>query len=142
MSPGNSAGTMTVDGNFNLLDSGIFDVEIGGFTTGTFDFLDVKGDADLDGSINFSFLNGYNIVTDFGPYESKEFTFLSAGHINSFNSVINYNLRNFPNFQYNVFQRGNDLVFEATNLVPVPSAIILGGLGLTFSGWMLKRKNE
>jgi len=26
------------------------------------------------------------------------------------------------------------------NVVPVPSAVILGGLGLTFSGWMLKRK--
>ena len=25
-------------------------------------------------------------------------------------------------------------------IVPVPSAVILGSLGLTFSGWMLKRK--
>jgi len=26
------------------------------------------------------------------------------------------------------------------SVVPIPSAVILGGLGLTFSGWMLKRK--
>ncbi len=25
-------------------------------------------------------------------------------------------------------------------ITPVPSAVILGGLGLTFSGWLLKRK--
>lgn len=28
----------------------------------------------------------------------------------------------------------------ATECVPVPSAVILGGLGLSFSGWMFKRK--
>ena len=139
LAPGNSAGTMTIDGDFKLYSSGILDIEIGGFTSGLYDLLDITGTADLDGNINFSFLPGYNIITDVGPGQSKEFTFLSAGYINSFNSVINYNFTGLKYFQFDVFQQGNELVFQATNTVPVPAAFLLGILGLSVAGVKLRK---
>ena len=34
----------------------------------------------------------------------------------------------------------SDSLDSRASVVPVPSAVILGSLGLTFSGWLLKRK--
>jgi hypothetical protein len=141
VAPGNSAGTMTVDGDFTLAGSGILDVEIGGFMPGTFDVLDIKGTAFLTGgNINFSFLPGYDIVTDVGPGETWELSFLTAGNIDSlFDPVINYNFMSLPYFQFNVFQQDNDLIFQATNTVPLPGAFLLGCIGLGCIQVVLRR---
>jgi len=77
-----------------------------------------------------------------GPGQSKAFTFLIAGYINSFNSVINYNFTGLQYFQFDVFQQDNDLVFKATNLVPIPGAVVLGGIGLAVAGWKLRKRKE
>jgi hypothetical protein len=144
VAPGNSPGTMTIDGDFTLDGSGILDIEIGGFTPGSFDFLNVTGTAFLPGgNINFSFLSGYDIVADVGPGQSWKFSFLEAGDIHSiFDPAINFNFPSLPYFQFDVFRQDKELVFEATNTVPLPPAIILGGIGLAFASWKLRRRKE
>jgi hypothetical protein len=144
--PGNPTGTMTIDGHFTLSGSGVYDtgileIEIGGFTPGLFDCLEITGPAFMDsGNINFSFLPGYDIVTDVGPGESREFSFLKAVDIVNFNSAINFDFTSLPYFQFNVFQNGNELVFDAINTTPLPSAVILGVIGVCCVSWLLKRK--
>jgi len=72
VAPGNSAGTMYVDGDYILAGTGILDIEIGGFTAGLFDLLNITGTSDLPGgNINFSFLSGYDIISDIGPNQSN-----------------------------------------------------------------------
>jgi hypothetical protein len=141
-SPGGSGTVLntTLIGDLVQLASGLMEIEIGGFTPGTFDFIDITGTADLTGgNINFSFLSGYDIVTDVGPGETWELTFLSADSIESFNSVINYNFMGLPYFHYDVFQRDNDLIFQATNTVPLPGAFLLGCIGLGCIQVVLRR---
>jgi hypothetical protein len=147
VAPGNSAGTITIDGDFTLDGLGVLEIEIGGFTQGTFDLLDITGTAYLDGgSIELSFLSGYDIVTDVGVGQTWQLSFLSAdGGIANFDSLINYNFMSLPGFQFDVFQSGNDLIFEATNntnVVPAPSAALLVCIGVAISGWKMRRKQR
>jgi len=67
---------------------------------------------------------------------------LSADYTSSFDSVINYNFLGLSGFHFDVFQRGNALVFEATNVVPVPSAVLLGGIGLALAGCKMRRRED
>ncbi|MBA7625249.1 hypothetical protein ES703_32675 [subsurface metagenome] len=142
VAPGSSAGTMFVDGDYILDGSGILDIEVGGFTPGSFDLLDITGTAYLPGgNINFSFLPGYDIASDIGPLQSKELQFLNAGYIDSFASAITYDFLGSPlGFQYDVFQQGNGLVFQATNTIPAPGALILGSIGVVLTGWLRRRR--
>jgi hypothetical protein len=141
VAPGDSAGTMFVDGDYILDGSGILDIEIGGFTPGSSDFLDITGTAYmLGGSINFSFLSGYDIASEISPGEIMVLQFLKAGYINSFASGINYDFLGSPfGFQYNVFQQDNGLFFQANNTIPAPGAIILGSIGVCVVGWLRRR---
>ncbi len=142
VAPGSSPGTMTIDGNFTLAGTGILDIEIGGLAPGLFDVLNVTGTADLTGgTVNISFLDGYDIITDLGPGETWDSEFLTAaGGIISFDSVINFTGPSYIDFD--VVRHGDDWVFEATNVVPIPPAVLLGGIGLALSGWKLRRREE
>ena len=143
LAPGNSAGTMFIIGDFTLAGSGILDIEIGGFTPGSFDLLDITGTADLTGgNINFSFLSGYDIASEISPHQSMSLMFLEADlGINNFASGINYDFLGTPSgFQYDVFKQGNGLYFQATNTIPAPGAILLGSIGIGLVGWLRRRR--
>ncbi len=149
IAPGNSAGTMTVAGNFLLSDMGTLEIEIGGFDTGESDFLDISGSAFLvpGSTISFSFLDDYDILTDVPNYgDSLAWMFLEADEgIGAFLSSFSFDFLGTPTgFAYDVCQRGNALWFEATNhsVVPVPGAVVLAVLGLSSSGWRLRRKQR
>ena len=121
----------------------VLDIEIGGFTPGLFDVLDISGTAYLGGGIiKFSLLDGYDIVTDVGPGETWELSFLHADVIDRFESVVSYDFIGLPSFQYNVFQREDDLIFQATNTVPLPGAVLLGMLGLSTAAWRLRKRGS
>ncbi len=76
IAPGNSAGTLTVTGNFNL-GSAILDAEIGGNTTALYDRLSVSGIATLtNASLNVILINGYN------PGNGDLFTIINASSLN------------------------------------------------------------
>ena len=133
IAPGNSAGTMVVEGNFFLSTEGTLEIEIGGFDDGESDLLNVFGSVNLLGDINFSFLDGYDISSDVLPGQTESFMFLYAeeGIIIDMSSV-NFDFLNGPNgFVYNVYNVGNtSLWFEATNTIPVPGAFILSCIGI------------
>ena len=59
-SPGNSPGTLTVDGNYNQGSGGTLAIEIGGTQPGVeHDVLNVLGDAPLAGTLSVSLIDGF-----------------------------------------------------------------------------------
>ena len=73
VSPGTSAGTLTVDGNYTQDAGATLAIELGGSTAGTFDALNVGGIASLNGTLNVSLADG------FVPSVGDSFQILSAG---------------------------------------------------------------
>ena len=147
VAPGSSAGTMFVDGDYILDGTGMLEIEIGGFDAGESDYLDITGTAFLtDGTIELSFIEGYDIVTDVGSGQTMSLTFLETGlGIDSFASTVTYDFLGTPDgFLYNVYQLGDGLIFEATNtnIVPVPGAVLLGSIGIGFVSCLLKRRKQ
>jgi len=60
LSPGNSPGTLTIDGDFTQTPNGTIVLEIAGLTPGTlYDQLIVNGTAILNGTVNIVLLNGF-----------------------------------------------------------------------------------
>ena len=154
VAPGNSAGTMTVDGDFILSTGGTLEIEIGGFNPGEYDFLDITGTAFLTGgTIDFMFLDGYDISTDIGYGEGLSLMFLDADlGIDSFASTVTYDFLGTPSgFLYDVYRDGTGLWFSATNTnmapgpgpgpveVPAPGALALAGIGVGFVNWLRRR---
>jgi hypothetical protein len=71
ISPGNSPGTLTINGNYTQARSGAFNVEIASATN--YDRLAVTGHANLDGTLRLTLLSGYR------PVSTDNFTILTAG---------------------------------------------------------------
>ena len=157
LAPGNSAGTMEFAGDYTLGGAGVLEIEIGGFGLDArgrreYDFVDIAGQAFLQagGTIALSFLDGYDITTDLGYGQSDELMFLQAGlGIDSFLCDVTYDFLGTPaGFEYDVDWRGNGLYFLARNtnidpqLVPVPGAALLGLLGLSSSGWLIRQRRR
>ena len=57
--PGDSAGTISITGNYTQTSAGALNIELGGASAGQFDVLQVTGTATLDGTLNVSLINGY-----------------------------------------------------------------------------------
>jgi len=76
VSPGNSAGTLTLTGNLTLLSTSTLLFELGGGTPGTgYDLLTIGGNGVIAGNLSLLFLNGYQ--TSVTP--SATFTVLTTG---------------------------------------------------------------
>ncbi len=77
--PGNSAGTIEIDGDVRMSDTTVTCVEIGGSAAGTFDLIrspDEGNEANLDGTLVVTFLD------DYVPSEDDEFSFIDGFMIN------------------------------------------------------------
>jgi len=71
LSPGNSPGTTTIEGDYTQESTGTLLIEIAGLDAGTeYDQLIVEGDANLAGTLIFSFID------DFTPENGDSFDFL------------------------------------------------------------------
>ena len=57
--PGDSAGAISVTGNFTQTSAGTLNIELGGTSIGQFDTLFVTGTATLDGSLNVSLIDAF-----------------------------------------------------------------------------------
>ena len=69
-----SAGTLSIDGDFEMLSGGVLEIEIGGLLADTqHDVLDVSGDVLLGGTLVLSFIDG------FAPQTGQAFSFLEVG---------------------------------------------------------------
>lgn len=83
VSPGNSPGTITIDGNYTQESSGTLSIEIGGTASDTeYDQLVVSGAANLNGTLDVSLIN------DFSPALGDSFTVLTyASQTGTFSTV-------------------------------------------------------
>lgn len=83
ISPGNSPGTLTIDGDYSQVSSGSLSIELGGTTANTdYDQLIVTGAAELDGTLDVS------LIDEFTPSLGDSFTILTyASHIGSFETM-------------------------------------------------------
>jgi hypothetical protein len=59
VSPGQSVGTLTVDGIFSQHSTGTLEIELGGLAVGQYDRLNVVGVATLDGLLDVKYANGF-----------------------------------------------------------------------------------
>ncbi len=73
IAPGESPGTLTIDGDFVQGADGVLVIEIGGAGPGEYDVLHVTGTATLGGTLKLELLNG------FVPGAGSHFDFLTAG---------------------------------------------------------------
>jgi T5SS/PEP-CTERM-associated repeat protein len=56
---GCSPGTLTVNGDFEMGETGVLEIEVGGLEPGQFDVLQVNGNATLAGRLELKFINGF-----------------------------------------------------------------------------------
>jgi len=84
VSPGNSAGGITVQGDYTQSADGILEIELGGTTAGTqYDQLTVTGTATMAGTLNVSLING------FIPQVGDSFTILPYGTRSGGYTILN-----------------------------------------------------
>ena len=101
VAPGNTFGTMTVDGDYTQDATGQLNVDVD--TDGTADKLNVTDTANLAGTVNFTPLGG----TAFDLTDGTSFTFLEAGTITgAFDTIADL----FPAFDFDVTQVGQELI--------------------------------
>jgi hypothetical protein len=72
--PGNSPGLLTINGDYTQTADGALDIELGGSEPGSsYDQLAVTGTATLDGTLNITYVNGFD------PTLNQEFQILTSG---------------------------------------------------------------
>lgn len=136
VSPGNSPGTLHINGNYSQ-NGGVLVIEIAG--PSVFDMLDVTGTAVLDNVlIRFTFTGGY------GPSAGDQFDFFKASAINfiapSFEIV---GLQN--GFQYGVSDVNGILSLNARSdgtPLPEPYTLLLTSLGLLMIAVFRARRGQ
>lgn len=95
VSPGNSPGIISINGDFTQQSTGILEIELAGTTAGTeFDQLQISGTASLDGSLNVQ------LIDEFSPQAGQSF------------SLITYTTLNGQFAEANLPDLGEDLIFH------------------------------
>ena len=123
IAPGNSPGTLTVDGDYTQQSAGLLHIELAGTAPGLFDVLVVTGDAALGGSLRLEFIDR------FAPRAGDRFEFLDVGGTlaGDFSRVEVRNLA--PGFQFDLTRDAGGIALVARSdgvFVPEPaSAAIL-----------------
>jgi hypothetical protein len=138
VNPGNSPGTMTINGDFSSGGTLVF--EIAGLGAGLYDVLNINGNALFGGgNIQFDFINGFNAAA--GNY----WDFLFADTISGWDSLgFSFNgLGAGLGWGFSRLGNGGERLWIASNTVsPVPEpetyAMLLAGLALL--GFIATRK--
>ncbi len=124
LAPGDGIGELTVDGDFNQTNDGVFEIELAGTGTGEFDVMQVLGDFTLDGIIEVSLDNG------FIPDLNDTFTILtSTGNWldnSKFDNIVSVTN---PGIRFTAIY-GADFVKLGVSQVPLPAAVWLFGPAL------------
>ncbi|MCF3649356.1 autotransporter-associated beta strand repeat-containing protein [Opitutaceae bacterium LMO-CP1] len=135
--PGNSAGLITIDGDFTLDSASIINLELGGLDRGTtYDAFDVTGALNLGGTLNVSFIN------DFTPSESVTFNlFSSSTSIGGTFAAVNLPIVSGGTWNTTALATSGQLTFTAS-AVPEPAnfAILFGLVALVFTATRRRRR--
>jgi hypothetical protein len=137
ISPGASAGKLTINGALSLMNSSKIVMEIGGLTQGTqYDYLAIGGMVTLDGTLELHMLNGFQSQLD----PSQTFTLLTSKDVLSgvFDNVANgarlTTADGLASFQVNYGAGSpygaNNLVLSDPHAVPEPASLVLFGGGV------------
>lgn len=142
LGPGNSAGTLLVDGDFTQDPNSTLAIELGGLLAGEFDLLDIGGTATLDGDLAISLINS------FMPNPNDTFDVLTATSITD-NSLT---LTGESGFSFSIVAGGNGQVLrlELTGLgaiggsaphsVPEPGSFMLSLFAISASLGFRRRR--
>ena len=120
--PGYAVGHLTITGNYTQSGSAIFDVSLGGYSTGVnTGLLTVNGSISLGGTLDVNLING------FVPNIGDQFTVMTAGLgvTGAFTDLTSNN----GLFTYTVDYGTNDNIVELT-VTSVPEPAILGTLAI------------
>lgn len=120
LSPGHSAGSIIINGNYTEGPAGTLLVELGGLGNGQFDYLDVNGTASLGGTLEIAFLNGFNPAVG-DTFHIMDFTSLTG----DFASI---QVLGASGYQFSEEFTGGGLTL-VTQAVPEPSMFVLMGIG-------------
>jgi len=135
MSPGNSPGRLTINGNYSQDSSSTFLAELAGLTVGTqYDQLAVSGNASLDGTLDLVLLNGFvvqlgdNFVLMTYSSESGQFATLDLPTLKWGEGwQLSYN--------------ANDLTLSVVAVpTPEPGSMLLLASGIQGVGTLLRRR--
>jgi hypothetical protein len=113
--PGNSPGTLTINGTFS--SSGNFLFDISGLNSGQYSVLQINGDATFSGgNIEFDFINGFN------PKMGDSWDFLFASNIMGWDT-LSFSLNGLGNgygWEIDHLGNGERLLITTAPAVPLP----------------------
>ncbi len=109
VAPGNSAGTLNVEGTYTQTAAGTYDLEHGGTDMGEADRIAVTGTAELDGPVDVTFIEGYTPSTG----DSIVILTASNGYTGEFSAI------NAPDISPNVWY----LVYDQTSVSLVATCV-------------------
>jgi hypothetical protein len=143
--PGDSPGTLTVNGSYTQTGSGNLLIQIGGTAISQYDILDVTGAANLNGDLTFDAINGFTAAA------GNAFFFLDYGSLLNQFSTANISFAGLnlsPGLAAQVlYGQGSNhneaelLINGTVSATPEPSTWLLfaGGFGI-FAAFHLRRR--
>ena len=141
LAAGASPGRLKIDGDYVQGESGVMEVEIGGLAAGIeHDLLEITGEAIIDGTIRFQFVEG------FAPAKGQVFEFLSIDGPADF-SGTEYSIQGLlPGYEYDVAYDALLGTVRMTALsdgtaVPEPTGCVLLLFVITMAATIKPRRN-
>lgn len=114
--PGNTVGIIHPTGGYTNLASGVYQMQIGGNGASQYDRITVAGSANLAGTLNVTFTNG------FFPTLGNTFTAMTwTVRSGAFDQILT------PNYQFEVLYTATNLLLRASNALPNVALTISGG---------------
>jgi len=124
LAPGASTGITGIAGDYDF-NAGFLEIEIagdGGIPGVDFDFVNVLGNADLDGTLQALLLGPYQ------PVQGTTFDVLTAGDITLGGTFALDSTLTGGQWLYNVIPGGNGEILQLTAIVPEPSTLLIWSL--------------
>lgn len=141
LSPGNSAGNLTISNDLSVSSATIWNIEIGGTVQGVdYDFLSEGGFSAFD--VNNSFLQ-VGLLGSFTPDSMDTFTIFSSNSaiLGTFGNLDGLGRVNFAEGSFLVNISGNDIILSNFVAIPEPHTATLV-FAATLAGLALARKNR